>query len=291
MLHVIVRVGILLLVLFSQLIWADPTQTPSQVRYNLSDEYIDLKQTYFIDLLRLAMEKSQQQYGDFELQAVAIDMPQRRAIKSVQESELDVVWTMSSIEREQQLKPVYFPLLKGLLGYRIAVIRKEDEDKFIDINDLEELQRIPVGQGLDWPDSDILQKQGFTLVRGADHNLLTMLNKKRFDYYLRGIHEPWSELVGRSNLMVETTFVIIYPAPIYFFVRQDNDLLAERIEYGLRAALADGSFDSLFYDHAITRGVLERVNLLTRREFRIDNPFLSDSSKNLLSERQLWFNE
>ncbi|QYJ87979.1 hypothetical protein K0I73_06605 [Shewanella mesophila] len=280
-----------LLLLFSPLLWANPSPTPNpnHVRYNLSDKYIDAKQSYFIDLLRLAMEKSEQQYGDFELQAVAIDMTQRRAIKFVQEFELDVVWTMTTMERELQLKPIYFPLLKGLLGYRIAVIRSEDADKFNDIRSLEELQRIPVGQGLDWPDSDILQKQGFTLVRGADHNLLTMLNKKRFDYYLRGLHEPWSELIDQPGLMIEPNFVIIYPAPIYFFVRQDNELLAERLEYGLRAALADGSFDSLFYSHAITHGVLERVNLPTRQEFRIDNPFLSDSSKNLLSERQLWF--
>lgn len=271
--------------LFSQMIWADPTQ----VRYNLSVDNVDLKQNYFIDLLRLAMEKSQPQYGDFVLNAVMIDMPQRRAIKSVKESELDVVWTMTSIEREQQLKPIYFPLLKGLLGYRIAIIRSEDANKFTDITSLEELQRIPVGQGLDWPDSDILQQQGFTLVRGAEQSLLTMLNKKRFDYYLRGIHEPWSELIDQTDLMVEPNFVIIYPAPIYFFVRQDNDLLAERIEYGLRMALNDGSFDHLFYNHAITHGVLDRVSLPTRQEFRLDNPFLSDSSKNLLSERELWF--
>lgn len=289
MLHVIVRLSISLLLLFSQLIWANTSPTSDLVRYNLSYGYIDAKQTYFVDLLRLAMEKSQQQYGDFKLQAVAIDMPQRRTIKFVQESELDIVWTMTSIEREQQLKPIYFPLLKGLLGYRIAVIRSEDIEKFKNIKSLEELQRTPVGQGLDWPDSDILQQQGFTLVRGAEHHLLTMLHKKRFDYYLRGIHEPWSELVDEPNLSVDSSFVVIYPAPIYFFVRRDNDLLAERIEYGLRAALADGSLDNLFYSHAITHGVLERVNLPTRQEFRIDNPFLSESSKNLLSERQLWF--
>ena len=262
----------------------------SEVRYNLSTHFIDPKQSYYIDLLRLAMEKSQDQYGDYRLLPVEMDMPQGRTIKLVEQGKLDVVWTMTSMEREQQLRAVYFPLLKGMMGHRIAIIRKEDEARFTGITTIEQLQKIPVGQGSDWPDSDILQRQGFTLVRGAAHNLLNMLEKHRFDYFLRALHEPWDEIVDKPMLMVEPHFVIVYPAPLYFFVSPDNSPLAERIEYGLRAALVDGSFDELFYYHAITEGMLSRAKLTERRVFRLDNPFLSQTSKNLLSEPELWFN-
>ncbi|WP_198387137.1 hypothetical protein [Shewanella marisflavi] len=263
-------------------------EAPVLVRYYLSTHFVDNKQSYYIDLLRLAMEKSRDRYGDYLMQAVPLDMSQRRTIKLVEQGKLDVVWTMTSMSREQQLRAVYFPLLKGLMGHRIAIIRKEDEARFANITRLEQLQAISVGQGFDWPDSDILQRQGFTLVYGADHHLLDMLEKRRFDYFLRALHEPWGEIADKDTLMVDPHFVIVYPAPLYFFVNPQNPGLAERIEHGLRAALVDGSFDEFFYHHAITEGMLNRAKLAERRLFRLDNPLLSQESKKLLTESELW---
>ncbi|ACA87423.1 type 2 periplasmic-binding domain-containing protein [Shewanella woodyi] len=264
---------------------------PQVIRYNISDQFVDPKQSYYIDLLRLALEKSREPYGDYQLQAVVSEMAQARTVQLVQKGELDLVWTMTSIDRERRLTPVYFPLLKGLMGYRIAIIRRQDKQRFADIESVEELQVIPVGQGSDWPDSDILQKQGFTLVRGAARSLLSMLNMHRFDYFLRALHEPWDEVIGHPSLMIDSSFVIIYPSPIYFFVNPDDKRLAERVEYGLRNALLDGSFEALFNHHAITSQVIERANLPLRRIFTLDNPLLSQESKNLLSEKELWFKQ
>ncbi|WP_065188569.1 hypothetical protein [Shewanella woodyi] len=263
---------------------------PQVIRYNISDQFVDPKQSYYIDLLRLALDKSRERYGDYQLQAVVSEMAQARTVQLVQKGELDLVWTMTSIDRERRLTPVYFPLLKGLMGYRIAIIRRQDKQMFADIESVEELQVIPVGQGSDWPDSDILQKQGFTLVRGAAHSLLSMLDMHRFDYFLRALHEPWDEVLGHPSLMIDPSFAIIYPSPIYFFVNPDDKKLAERVEYGLRNALLDGSFEALFNNHAITSQVIERANLPLRRIFTLDNPLLSQESKNLLSEKELWFN-
>nr|WP_232846886.1 hypothetical protein [Shewanella nanhaiensis] len=263
---------------------------PQVIRYNISDQFVDPKQSYYIDLLRLSLDKSRERYGDYQLQAVVSEMAQARTVQLVQKGELDLVWTMTSIDRERRLTPVYFPLLKGLMGYRIAIIRRQDKQRFVDIKSVEELQVIPVGQGSDWPDSDILQNQGFTLVRGAAHSLLSMLDMNRFDYFLRALHEPWDEVLGHPSLMIDSSFVIIYPSPIYFFVNPDDKLLAERVEYGLRNALLDGSFEALFNNHAITSQVIERANLPQRRIFTLDNPLLSQESKNLLSEKELWFN-
>lgn len=63
----------------------------TEVRYNLSTHFVDPKQSYYIDLLRLAMEKSQDQYGDYRLLPVEMDMPQGRTIKLVEQGKLDVV--------------------------------------------------------------------------------------------------------------------------------------------------------------------------------------------------------
>ncbi|MCX4029761.1 hypothetical protein H0A36_18915 [Endozoicomonas sp. SM1973] len=56
-------------------------------------------------------------------------MTQSRAFLSLGR-QLDVVWSMTSIERETLFTPVRIPLLKGLLGHRIFIIRNGEEQRF-----------------------------------------------------------------------------------------------------------------------------------------------------------------
>ncbi|GGP90367.1 hypothetical protein GCM10009410_25520 [Shewanella ulleungensis] len=268
---------------------ADYTLLPKTiVNYNASIQGIDPKQAYFISLLELALEKSRDQYGDYQLNAVMIEMPQGRALKMVADNKMiDVVWTMTSIEREEQLQAIYIPLLKGLMGYRIGLIRRNDQAKFEQM-DLEQIKQTLMGQGTDWPDVDILNSNGFNVIRGGDQQLITMLLKGRFDYYPRSIHEPWRDLARYPNVVLEHKFLLKYPAPIYFFVRKSNTHLAERIDYGLRKSIVDGSFDQLFYNHPITQNMLEKSQLDKRTEIVLHNPYLSKKSAELLNEQQLW---
>lgn len=263
--------------------------TPLVVSYNISTQFIDPKQTYYISLLELALEKSVHAFGPYQLNPTVLEMPQGRTIKMVEQNQLlDIVWTMTSIERENQLRAVYIPLLKGLMGYRIGIIRKGDQARFDQIKTIDDLKRLAMGQGTDWPDTDILRHNGFNLVAGAAHSLLAMLVKERFDFFPRAIHEPWDELARRDDISLEQHLLLKYPAPIYFFVNKDNTLLADRLEYGLRAAIADGSFDNLFYHHPITEGIIEKARLDHRQEFEIFNPLLSEKSAELLKEPALW---
>lgn len=259
------------------------------VTYNAAIQGTDPKQAYFVSLLELALEKSRDKYGDFQMNAAMIQMPQGRALKMVADNTIiDVVWTMTSIEREDQLQAIYVPLLKGLMGYRIGLIRKNDQAKFDNINAIEDIKKTLIGQGADWPDVPILHSNGFTVTSGSDSRLIAMLLKGRFDYYPRSIHEPWRDLDRYPDLALEQKILLKYPAPIYFFVSKDNTSLAQRIEYGLRKAIDDGSFDDLFYNHPITQGMLSKSELDNRTEFVLHNPFLSKKSADLLSETQLW---
>ncbi|MCW3174243.1 type 2 periplasmic-binding domain-containing protein [Shewanella subflava] len=261
----------------------------TEVRYNLSVQFVDPKQAYYISLLEMAMSKSEPKYGPYKMTPVVIEMPQGRTIKLVEsEQHLDIVWTMTSIERENQLQAVYIPLLKGLMGYRIGIIRKGDQARFNQIDSIKALKHIIIGQGSDWPDTEILQQNGFKVVSGSASQLLAMLSKARFDYFPRAIHEPWDELARSDDIELEQHLLLRYASPIYFFVNKKNTLLAERIEYGLRLAINDGSFDKLFYNHPITEGVIAKAELDKRIEFAINNPLLSPKSAELLKESQLW---
>lgn len=258
------------------------------INYNAAIGGIDPKQAYFISLLKLALENSRDQYGDYQLNAVMIEMNQGRALKMVADNNMiDVVWTMTSIEREQQLQAIYIPLLKGLMSYRIGLIRKKDHDKFQQM-DLAQIKKTLIGQGADWPDVDILNSNGFNVVRGNDQHLIDMLLKGRFDYFPRSIHEPWRDLARYPDLVLEKKFLLKYPAPIYFFVRKDNAHLAQRIEYGLRKSIADGSFEQLFYNHPITKNMIEKSQLDKRIEITLHNPNLSKKTAALLDEKPMW---
>jgi len=262
------------------------------VRYNVASGKLDSKQSYYLEVLKLALQKSEAEFGPFLLEPVFVETLQGRRIKLVADEQLiDVMWTMTSREREQELRAIYVPLMKGLMGYRIALIRSGDQQRFEQFNSLAELKRLTWGQGLDWPDSDILESQGFDLMRGKSSSLIEMLSRSRFDAFPRALHEPWSEVEGRDDVVVESSLIIKYSAPIYFFVNNQNERLARRIEAGLELAIEDGSFDKLFYSHPTTAEVLQRANLKHRKIFEIDNPDLSPRSRELLDNKALWLYE
>ena len=269
---------------------ANNAPTPmTEVRYNLSAQFVDPKQAYYISLLEMAMQKSEPKFGPYKMTPVEIEMPQGRTIKLVESKQhLDIVWTMTSIERENQLQAIYIPLLKGLMGYRIGIIRQGEQAKFDQVNSLNAFKKIIIGQGVDWPDTEILERNGFKVVSGSASNLLAMLSKERFDYFPRAIHEPWDELARSDDIALEQHLLLRYASPIYFFVHKQNKHLAERIEFGLRLAINDGSFDKLFQNHPITAGVIEKAQLNKRIEFEMSNPLLSPKSAELLKESHLW---
>lgn len=259
------------------------------VRHPRPDGERDLRSLYFVDLLRLSLDKTRESHGAYRLETIADVIPQSRALIELGD-ELDVIWTMTSEKREQLALPVRIPLLKGLMGYRLLIIRQQDENTFAQINSLKHLRTLRAGQGHDWPDADILQANGLEVVRSSNYDaLFHMLRQGRFDYLPRGLMEPWDEVLLRPDLslMIEPRLLIQYPTAMYFFVHPDNHRLAERIETGLRRAIRDSSFDQLFYNHPVNRSALEHARLDQRMIIRLFNPLLP--ARTPLSNKALWF--
>ncbi len=276
----------LLIVMLISSMCADATDV---VRYNISETYPEAKQAYYIDLLTLILAASSEQYGDFKLSPVLLDMSQGRASAMLQQGRtIDVAWRMTSQALEQDLQAIYIPLLKGLMGVRIAVIRKSDSAIFSSDVTLDKLKKMSLGQGYDWPDSDILRANGFDVVEGRGFSLLTMLEKHRFDYFPRAIHEPWLEIADKEHLAVEQHFLLRYPAPMYFFTKKENRRLAQRIEYGFTRIVDSGAFEQFFFQHPVTQNMFLKANLPQRKVFMLDNPLLSDKSRAILSNKSLW---
>lgn len=253
----------------------------------------DSRNHYFVEMLKLAMDKTTETHGPYKLAQVRVKMNQSRAIALLTSNTiLDVVWTMTSSERESLMRPVRVPLLKGLLGHRIFIIRQGEEQRFASITDFHALQTLTAGQGHDWPDTHILRANGITVKDAADYEgLFFMLANNRFDYFPRGANEPYSEVAARPdlNLMVEENLLIRYPAPIFFFTNDKNQHLAERLQTGLSLATEDGSFNNLFYNHPSTKKIFSQAQMENRRIFELSNPLLTKETKAILKSAALWY--
>ncbi len=259
------------------------------VRYIDSKDFPDPKQSYFVDLLKLTLEATKAQYGDYQLQPISIEMAQARTSIMLERNEyIDLTWRMTSNQLEQQLQAIYFPILKGLMGYRIFIITKKQQHLFNTNTSLETLQSLHLGQGHNWADTEILLANGFNVIQGHDNFLIEMLKKGRFNYFPRALHEPWPEIAGDNTLTVEEHLMLQYPAPVFFFVNKENKRLQQRLEYGLNKLLESGKFEHFFLNHPITSGILTKAKVNQRTTFPLENPLLSEQTKELLADERLW---
>lgn len=280
-----------LLFVFSLPVAAEEAARTELIRYPQRVTEWDTRNDYFLDVLRLALDKTRAEYGDYVLEPSSQAMPQSRAIRLLSDNqELDVLWSMTSRQREAQLLPVRIPLLKGLMGYRLFIIRAEDQTWFDNVRTLDQLRELRAGQGHDWPDTEILRANGFHVETSTEYeDLFRMLEAGRFDFFPRALNEPWSEVTasGSDHLTVEQQLLLYYPTASYFFVNRHNAELAERLEKGLEAAIADGSFDELFFGHPVNAYALSHASLGTRRMIKLVNPLLPAETP--LQRKNLWW--
>lgn len=212
-----------------------------------------------------------------------------REMKLLQSGESDILWAATSREYEEKLIPVRIPIYKGLLGYRIGLVRSENKDRFKNITTMKQLQTLKFGQGEGWADTSVLKAAGLDVTTSSDvFNLFKMLNTGRFDLFPRGLMEPWKEVEKLSDmdLAVEEHLMIVYPLPAYIFVTPKRPELAILIQEGLELAIKDGSFDKLVFSDPDVREALKRAKLTQRKVFYLMNPTLSKETP--LNNKALW---
>lgn len=204
---------------------------------------------YFPQLLRLALTKTGDE-GPFEIGHFPEPMSSLRQIAELsRRGVINVMWDGTSHQRETELLPVRISLLRELNDYRVFLIREEDQPRFSRLRSLDDLRSLQAGAGDNWPSVDVLRHNRLPVVTTSSFgSLFPMLRAGRFDYLPRGVHEVWAEQRSQAaqGLAIEQTVFLHYPVPFYFFVSREDAALAARIERGLFAAQADGSFDKLF---------------------------------------------
>jgi ABC-type amino acid transport substrate-binding protein len=280
-----VLMGLLMLAVLPSLAAAEDVVRPLTFGYTSN--------TYELELLHEALERTRRDYGDYEMQPFTDEkISLARAIQLAIEGRLVNLLSagIGQADPEREMIPVPFPLDKGLLGYRIALINRHKQDRLSDVHSIGDLRQLRVGQGAGWGDVRIYERNGIQVETTTDYALLTtMLLHGRFDLYPRGLYEIAPEMAARSqrypDLAVEQHLLLHYPFCEAFYVSRSAPRLAARLAAGLMRMAADGSFDALFAKHF--GKMLTELNLRQRTVIELDNPFLPAWVP--LKRKELWF--
>jgi|GEM_PF-172733 len=265
------------------------TQQAIYVKYpsNLdSDAAYTQRTNYLVSLLHLALEKSG---TPFITEAVPIEtLTASRNKRYLITGRYDVNWMHTNEEREGNLQPVPVPLFKGLIGWRLLFVHRENLDFFRKITSIAEMKPLYAGHGHDWPDTYIFDAHKFNQKTASNRDsLIQMLLRGRVDYLSRSIIEIWDEQISFANekLTVEPSIALYYPSAYYFFVSPSNKNLADILHTGLQNAHTDGSFNALF--HRFFGEAIRVAKLKQRKVYELQNPYLSDLAP--LDQKNLWF--
>lgn len=229
---------------------------------------------YAPELLSLALSHLPRRY---HVEESPESLAQGRAVFEMLKLEppIDVFWTVTTPERQAALRAIRIPIERGLIGWRVALVRRADQDLFAGVRTLAELAGLRAGQKHDWPDVGILRANGLNVETSSQYeSLFRMLSMGRIDYFPRSVLEIQAELDARPalDLVIEPHLGLRYPSALYFFVAPGRDELAADIRLGLEKAQADGSFEKLFQRHF--RDTVEALRLRNRRVFELRNPTL-----------------
>jgi hypothetical protein len=253
----------------------------------------DLRYVYHWEILKTALERTKNRYGPYRM-IPSETMTERRQIVELEQAigNLTVMYRDATNEQERELIPIRIPVDKNLVGYRIFLIRKEDQPRLSAVKTIDDLRRFTIGLGSQWLDVDLFTANKFRIVTGSSYDgLFEMLIHRRFDLLSRGANEILDEYEQRKSNMpdlhIEETLLVMYPAPMYFWFSKtpEGKRLAARAEAGMRSMIEDGTYDRIFFKHF--RSAIERLNLRKRRIIRLKNPFLTPETP--LNDMRLWF--
>ena len=228
-------------------------------------------------LLELVL--SQTRSGDETVRLVPFpeEVTQNRGVQLLESGAIDVIALGTNAERETRMRPIKIDILRGIVGFRVFVIRAADQESISRMGDQELRTKLTFGLNSQWADLPIMRANGFSVETSTSYeSLFVMLSAGRFDAFPRGLNEARRELEERKEtyprLAVEQSKALFFPFPIYFWVNKENKALAQRIERGLRMSLADGSFRRLFETyHAAEIAMLSQSK---RQVIRLDSPIL-----------------
>ncbi len=236
---------------------------------------------YVVTLLNLALAQTETEFGPVQIIANPKATSQQQQLLNLRSGHTDIMWSVTNLEREQNNNVVRIPLTGGMFGYRVLLVRDNDE-RFGSVISLEQLKQYNAVQGSDWPDTDILKHHGFSVTPSVYSRSFQLLSKGEVDYFPRAVHEVFEELHTHRTLAISTERYVAlqYNNPMFFFVSEHRPELAKRLETGLSQLLENGDLQRLLTSQHF---FIRARNLLKGRTiYPMTNPLLTKETQQAL---------
>ncbi len=256
---------------------ASPAFGTEIVVTNPQKSTLDKRFEYPTEVLRRALERTKAEYGGYEIRRYPESLSRNRALAELELGKLTAFSAPTRPEWEHRAIPIRVPIRKGIMGYRLLLIRAADQDAFARVQAIGDLRKYRLGQGVQWSSAAAFRKHDFTVHGSTEYEaLFAMLMHGRFDYFPRSLNEVYTEFDLRKSkfpdMRIERTLAIHMPLPYYFFVTPKRPDLAKRLSAGLMAMVADGGLDELFFRYH--GASIARAGLKERRILSLTNPEL-----------------
>jgi len=269
-----------------------PAARATDVVKPLKAEEFAVRYAYHFELLDAVLETTVAEFGPYREEAFTAPMSVRREHEEALLGNLInlMISDAGHKELDEGMIPVPFPIDKGLLGYRVSLISRDNQAKIAGVVDIAGLRSLVIGQGANWGDVAIYEFNRIAVETAMDYNsLFPMLLHGRFDLFPRGVTEAPQELAAYGaqypGLAIDEHLLIKYRYAQFFYVSKSAPRLAERLLAGLERMAGDGSFDALFARHFAES--LSGLDLGRRVVIELENPFLPAWVP--FDREELWF--
>lgn len=264
------------------------------VRYPAPQSDLDKRSLDMISLLDAALRRTEVNHGPVRLLSSDERLTELRqfAELNMDRGLLHVTWANPALQRKTSARPVNFDTRRGLLGMRVSLLEQQRLPDLAKASDLAALRRFTIGQGLGWPDVDVYEASGLKVFTVSGYeNLFRMLLAGRFDLFPRGVGEVFDEFDARHaampRLAVDPSLLLVFPHPCHYYFAPSQAALAARVEEGLLAMKADGSFDAHLWRHHGPS--VARAGLRKRRVLHLHNPNVSaDAEREMEADLAYW---
>jgi ABC-type amino acid transport substrate-binding protein len=252
------------------------------IMWDKNFEHIELR-----ELVTLAADLTMDEYGAYSLEP-SIEMEQGRAFVSlVQNQRVNLVIAAVNQKREVTTLPIYFPIKRGLLGFRLCLVTQQNTELFSNTNTTKDFRskRLTIGVGSHWPDRKVIEHNNLQTITTPVHSqLFAMLKKGRFDCFLRSIGEIAFEMkkYSTTGIVVEKNLAFVYPIAQFMFVSPSQKRIHSRLQKGLLAAKENGQYQAHFDKYYLQ--LMKDYNFYNRKLLFLNNPDLSPKALKAINQ-------
>lgn len=255
------------------------TKPPLVVHHKQAELSSDNSYLFEVELIVLALDKTLVDFGPYQLEPVQ-PVNRVRSLQALSQNTYPNLVLLLSYEDElasnANLRYIPQAVDSGIFSYRLCFVRDELKQQAAQIRQLEQLKPFQFGSGTGWVDSKILRHNGLQVVESDSLlSLYRMTKAGRIDFFCRGLGEYYNEQKQQAlnlTLSADSSLLLYYPLPKFFFAHKDNQALLQRLQQGLARAKADGSLAQLWQKHQ--GPALAAAQLSQRRLITLQNPLI-----------------